>query len=149
MKRASLVSWKGVRFWPPLTARVCLRQFFQSLFVAIRNPAPTARGGSDRVGGRTRQVDQEDNGLRGGNRGARLSLPFQRNTQGRVVKNMDKERVKGVAQQKKGAVKEGLGKVVGDEKLKAEGKMDKAEGKVRNAVGGAKDAIRDLNKPKH
>ena len=62
---------------------------------------------------------------------------------------MDKERVKGVAQQKKGAVKEGLGKVVGDEKLKAEGKMDKAEGKVRNAVGGAKDAIRDLNKPKH
>jgi len=62
---------------------------------------------------------------------------------------MDKERIKGVAQQQKGAVKEGLGKILGDEKLKAEGKMDKAEGKVRNAVGGAKDAIRDLNKPKH
>lgn len=62
---------------------------------------------------------------------------------------MDKERVKGAAQQHKGAAKEGLGKVLGDEKLKAEGKMDKAEGKVRNAVGGAKDAIRDMNKPKH
>ena len=62
---------------------------------------------------------------------------------------MDKERSKGVAQQQKGAAKEGLGKILGDEKLKAEGKMDKAEGKVRNAVGGAKDAIRDLNKPKH
>ena len=46
---------------------------------------------------------------------------------------MDKERMKGVAQQQKGAVKEGLGKILGDEKLKAEGKMDKAEGKVRNA----------------
>ena len=62
---------------------------------------------------------------------------------------MDKERIKGSAQQHKGAAKEGLGKILGDEKLKTEGKMDKAEGKVRNAVGGAKDAIRDLNKPKH
>jgi uncharacterized protein YjbJ (UPF0337 family) len=62
---------------------------------------------------------------------------------------MDKERIKGSAQQQKGAVKEGLGKLLGDEKLKAEGKMDKAEGKVRNVVGGAKDAIRDLDKPNH
>jgi uncharacterized protein YjbJ (UPF0337 family) len=62
---------------------------------------------------------------------------------------MDKDRVKGAAQQQKGAVKEGLGKALGDEKLKAEGKMDRAEGKVRNAVGGAKDAIRDMGKPKH
>ena len=62
---------------------------------------------------------------------------------------MDKDRAKGIAQQQKGAVKEGLGKVLGDEKLKAEGKMDKAEGKVRNAVGSAKDAIRDMAKPKN
>ena len=61
---------------------------------------------------------------------------------------MDKDRVKGIAQQQKGAAKEGIGKLLGDEKLKAEGKMDKAEGKVRNAVGSTKDAIRDLNKPK-
>jgi uncharacterized protein YjbJ (UPF0337 family) len=56
---------------------------------------------------------------------------------------MDKDRIKGMAQQGKGAVKEAAGDLTGDEKLKAEGKMDKAEGKVRNAVGGAKDAIRD------
>lgn len=62
---------------------------------------------------------------------------------------MDKERIKGSAQQHKGAAKEGLGKILGDEKLKAEGKMDKAEGKMRNVVGSTKDAIRDLNKPKH
>ena len=61
---------------------------------------------------------------------------------------MDKERVKGIAQQQKGAVKEGVGKILGDEKMKAEGKMDKAEGKIRNAVGSAKDAIRDMNNPK-
>ena len=61
---------------------------------------------------------------------------------------MDKDRVKGIAQQQKGAVKEGLGKILGDEKMKAEGKMDKAEGKIRNAVGSAKDAIRDMNNPK-
>jgi len=62
---------------------------------------------------------------------------------------MDKERIKGSAQQQKGALKEGAGKILGDEKLKAEGKMDKAEGKIRNAVGSAKDAIRDMDKPKH
>ena len=62
---------------------------------------------------------------------------------------MDKDRMKGIAQQQTGAVKEGLGKILGDEKLKAEGKMDKAEGKVRNAIGSTKDAIRDLAKPRN
>ena len=60
---------------------------------------------------------------------------------------MDKERIKGMAQQAKGAMKEGAGKALGDEKLKAEGKMDKMEGKVRNMVGGIKDAMRDASKP--
>jgi uncharacterized protein YjbJ (UPF0337 family) len=59
---------------------------------------------------------------------------------------MDKDRVKGMAQQGKGAMKETAGKMTGDEKLKAEGKMDKVEGKIRNAVGGMKDAVRDANK---
>ena len=60
---------------------------------------------------------------------------------------MDKDRIEGMAQQGKGAVKEAAGKILGDEKLKAEGKMDKVEGKLRNAVGGAKDAVRDASKP--
>jgi uncharacterized protein YjbJ (UPF0337 family) len=62
---------------------------------------------------------------------------------------MDKDRMKGMAQQHKGTAKQGMGKILGDEKLKAEGTMDKAEGKVRNAVGGAKDAVRDMGKQKH
>lgn len=55
---------------------------------------------------------------------------------------MDKDRVKGTLKQGKGAIKEMTGKVVGDAKLKAEGKADKAAGKVQNAVGGMKDSLR-------
>ena len=55
---------------------------------------------------------------------------------------MDKDRIKGVAQQAKGSIKKAVGDITGDAKLKTEGEMDKMEGKVRNAVGGAKDAIR-------
>jgi len=55
---------------------------------------------------------------------------------------MDKDRIKGSAQQAKGKVKEVVGKVTGDAKLEGEGKADKAAGKVQNAVGGLKDALR-------
>jgi uncharacterized protein YjbJ (UPF0337 family) len=50
--------------------------------------------------------------------------------------HMNKDRVEG-------AVKEAVGKVVGDAKLQAEGKADQAEGKVQNTVGGIKDALRE------
>jgi uncharacterized protein YjbJ (UPF0337 family) len=55
---------------------------------------------------------------------------------------MDKDRIKGSADQAKGAVKETAGKIFGDKKLETEGKVDKARGKVQNAVGGLKDAVR-------
>jgi uncharacterized protein YjbJ (UPF0337 family) len=55
---------------------------------------------------------------------------------------MDKDRIKGSAEQTKGAVKEATGKVFGDKKLETEGKTDKAAGKVQSAVGGLKDAVR-------
>jgi len=59
---------------------------------------------------------------------------------------MDKDRIAGTAKQAKGAVKEAVGKAVGDNKLVAEGKSDKVEGKVQNVVGGLKDAVRDAVK---
>jgi uncharacterized protein YjbJ (UPF0337 family) len=59
---------------------------------------------------------------------------------------MDKDRIKGSADQAKGAIKDATGKILGDAKLQAEGKADKAKGKVENAIGGAKDAIRDAVK---
>jgi uncharacterized protein YjbJ (UPF0337 family) len=62
---------------------------------------------------------------------------------------MDKERVKGMADQAKGSVKETAGKMTGDQKLKTEGQMDRVEGKVRNAVGGMKDEVRDTARDSH
>lgn len=56
---------------------------------------------------------------------------------------MDNDRVEGLGQQAKGALKDAAGKLTGDAKLQAEGKADKAAGKVQNAVGGAKDSIRE------
>jgi len=55
----------------------------------------------------------------------------------------NKDRIEGSAKQVKGAVKEVVGKAVGDAKLQAEGKADKFEGKIQNAVGGLKDAIKE------
>ena len=57
-------------------------------------------------------------------------------------KPMDRNRIKGSAEQAKGKVKEVAGKVTGDKKLSAEGKADKVSGKIRSAVGGLKDAVR-------
>jgi uncharacterized protein YjbJ (UPF0337 family) len=57
---------------------------------------------------------------------------------------MDKDRINGSANQAKGAVKETVGKAIGDTKLQTEGAADKLKGKVQSAVGGAKDAVRDL-----
>jgi uncharacterized protein YjbJ (UPF0337 family) len=56
---------------------------------------------------------------------------------------MDRDRIKGSAEQAKGKVKEVAGKLTGDAKLEGEGKADKAAGKIRNAVGGIKDALKD------
>ena len=56
---------------------------------------------------------------------------------------MNNDRVKGVAKQAKGAVKDTAGKILGDAKLQAEGKGDKLSGKVQNAIGGLKDAAKE------
>src|SRR5580704_889856 len=55
---------------------------------------------------------------------------------------MDKDRIKGAANEAKGAMKQMAGKVTGDAKLKAEGKAQQSAGKLQNAIGGLKDAAR-------
>jgi uncharacterized protein YjbJ (UPF0337 family) len=55
---------------------------------------------------------------------------------------MDKDRIKGMVEQAKGAVKEAVGKAAGDAKIEIEGRNEKAPGKVENAVGGVKDALK-------
>ncbi len=59
---------------------------------------------------------------------------------------MDKDRVQGSLDQAKGAVKEGVGKMTGDQKLQAEGKADKIAGKAESTIGGAKDTAREALK---
>jgi uncharacterized protein YjbJ (UPF0337 family) len=49
---------------------------------------------------------------------------------------VDKDRIKGSAEQAKGKAKEWAGKVTGDSKTEAEGKAEQVKGKVQNAVGG-------------
>ncbi|WP_018262625.1 CsbD family protein [Methylobacterium sp. WSM2598] len=55
---------------------------------------------------------------------------------------MDKDRIEGSATNVGGKIKEGAGKLTGDEKLRSEGVADQVKGKVQNAVGGIKDAIK-------
>jgi uncharacterized protein YjbJ (UPF0337 family) len=55
---------------------------------------------------------------------------------------MDKEHVKGAADKAKGAIKDAAGKVMGDSKLQAEGKLDKAKGAAHEALGDVKDALK-------
>jgi uncharacterized protein YjbJ (UPF0337 family) len=59
---------------------------------------------------------------------------------------MDKDRIIGAGKEVKGQIKETAGKIVGDAKLRSEGKAEKLEGKLQNAVGGAKDALREAGK---
>ena len=54
---------------------------------------------------------------------------------------MNKEEIKGATQKGVGAVKEGAGKLVGNEKLQAEGMADKIAGKAKEAGGKAKEAV--------
>jgi len=55
---------------------------------------------------------------------------------------MDKEHLKGEAKKAEGHVKEAAGKLTGNRKLEAEGKLKQAEGEIRKKVGDVKDAIR-------
>jgi uncharacterized protein YjbJ (UPF0337 family) len=55
---------------------------------------------------------------------------------------MEKDRVVGSAKQVKGALKQAVGKVVGDAKLESEGQTDKVEGKIQNAIGSLKDMLK-------
>ena len=56
---------------------------------------------------------------------------------------MDQDRIEGSGKTLGGRVKEFLGRMFGDTRLRTEGKMDQAEGRIQNTVGGLKDSLRD------
>ena len=60
----------------------------------------------------------------------------------RILIGVHKEHVKGAADKAKGAVKETVGKAVGNDRLRAEGEIDKAKGDLHNVAGDVKDAVK-------
>ena len=59
----------------------------------------------------------------------------------------DNDRIEGAAKNMGGKIKEGVGNVTGDEKLKAEGKAEQVEGKVQNTIGGIKERAASRSPP--
>jgi uncharacterized protein YjbJ (UPF0337 family) len=57
---------------------------------------------------------------------------------------VDHDRTEGSMKKMGGDLKEGAGKILGDEKMKREGQSDQAEGKVQNAWGSVKDKAREI-----
>jgi len=55
---------------------------------------------------------------------------------------MDPDRIEGSARTVGGRLKEFFGRLFGDAKMQADGKIEKAEGKVQNTIGGLKDTLR-------
>ena len=56
---------------------------------------------------------------------------------------VDQNRTEGSAKQMGGKLKEGAGKLFGDEKMTSEGQADQAEGKLQNTWGSIKDEARE------
>ena len=56
---------------------------------------------------------------------------------------VDEDRIEGSAKNIGGKIKEGVGKAVGDEKLRREGQVDQVKGRAENAIGGIKDQARE------
>jgi uncharacterized protein YjbJ (UPF0337 family) len=59
---------------------------------------------------------------------------------------MSKEGIEGATQKGVGAIKESVGKALGNDKLQAEGLADKVAGSAKEAVGKAKDAVHKATK---
>ncbi len=57
---------------------------------------------------------------------------------------MNNDRSEGSMKQMKGNLKEGAGKLVGDEKMRREGQADQTEGKLQNAWGSVKDKAAEI-----
>ena len=56
---------------------------------------------------------------------------------------IDNDRVEGSAKNLGGKLKEGLGNLTGDAKLRSDGRAEQIEGTAQNAIGGIKDSARE------
>lgn len=59
---------------------------------------------------------------------------------------MNKDQVKGSLEKAKGSVKETAGRILGNERLQAEGAADKSAGALQKKVGDVKEAAKTIVK---
>jgi uncharacterized protein YjbJ (UPF0337 family) len=66
-----------------------------------------------------------------------------------IVMGVDTDRIAGIGHQLKGALKERLGKINGDQELAAAGIAEQGAGKAQNASGSARDEAREALEDAH
>lgn len=54
------------------------------------------------------------------------------------------DKIRGTLEETKGEVKQGVGDLTGDDRLKSEGVLDEAKGKAQNLLGDIKDKVEDV-----
>ncbi|HEV7286570.1 MULTISPECIES: CsbD family protein [Kaistia] len=54
------------------------------------------------------------------------------------------DKIKGLANEAAGNVKQGVGKMTDNDRLRAEGKAQEVKGEAQQAVGKAKDAVKNV-----
>jgi len=62
---------------------------------------------------------------------------------GEFVMSSTTDKIKGLANEAAGNVKQGVGNLTGDEKLKAEGKAQELKGDAQKTVGNVKEGVKD------
>jgi uncharacterized protein YjbJ (UPF0337 family) len=62
----------------------------------------------------------------------------------RIMGAPNNDEVEGKYEQMKGSVKEGLGKITGDDDMRSEGAADKLKGDVQEGWGGTKRKVGDM-----
>ena len=54
------------------------------------------------------------------------------------------DKIRGTLEETKGEVKQGVGDLTGDDRLKGEGMLDEAKGKAQQILGDIKDKVEDI-----
>ena len=54
------------------------------------------------------------------------------------------DKIRGAFEETKGEVKQGVGDLTGDDRLKGEGILDEAKGKAQSILGDIKDKVEDI-----
>ncbi len=65
--------------------------------------------------------------------------------EGDTIAGIDEDRIEGVGRQLGGAAKVGLGTIIGDTEMQADGTAERSAGQLQNEEGSARDELRDAS----